>query len=253
MANTGQPNSAGSQYFITVEPTAWLNGDYAAFGHVTMGSDVVEAISEVPTDANDKPLVDVEIDSIRIMTPQFYGITPEQDTLYAAAGEQLVFGLLTNDPEVTFTWYIDEELQNENSFLLNVSLSVNGWHEIKGVGSKNGYDYEQIWWLEITGGTYIPDDLVNNSTTLYQNSPNPFNPNTTISFALDATEFVKLDIFNMKGQHIRSLVQAEYGAGIHSINWNGTDDHLKTVSSGIYFYRLQAGSYTETRRALLLK
>jgi cyclophilin family peptidyl-prolyl cis-trans isomerase len=258
MAKSSAPNSAGSQYFITDVPYPSLNWNYAAFGDVVEGMDVIQDISVVPTTGENgnpayKPLVDVVIDSIRIMTASFYGVTPEEDSLFATAGDPLAFGLLTIDPEVTYSWFLDNELQTETNFIYSPSLTVNGSHEIKGIGSKNGYDFYRIWWVEITGGTNSPNDLQTNEVTLFQNSPNPFNPETTISFALNYSENVEIDIFNIKGQHVRTLVQAEYGAGRHNINWNGTDDQSKTVSSGIYFYRLKAGSYTETRRALLLK
>ncbi len=67
MANSG-PNTNGSQYFITVVPTTWLDDVHAVFGKIIDGMEVVYAISEVPTDANDRPLIDVEIDSIRVVT-----------------------------------------------------------------------------------------------------------------------------------------------------------------------------------------
>lgn len=253
MAKTSAPNSAGSQYFITVEPTTWLNGEYAAFGHVTMGTDIVEDISEVPTDSNDKPLVDVEIDSVRIMTAQFYGFSPEEDSLFVNAGDPLVFGMFTNEPGVTYSWYIDAELQTETSFIFNTSLTVNGWHEITGIGTKNGYDYEKTWWVEISGGSYSDDILTADKHILLPNSPNPFNPETKIAFYLNTAEKAELKIYNTKGELIKTLVNSELSAGYHNYIWNGTNLINQNVASGIYYYRLKAGDQTETRKAILLK
>ena len=267
MAKTSAPNSAGSQYFITEIPYPSLNGNYAAFGNVVEGFEVIQAISDVPTtgpngNPPNRPLVDVDIDSIRIMTPSFYGVIPEEDSLYAAAGDQLVFGLLTNDPGVTFSWFVNDELQTETSLIFNVSFTVNGSHEIKGVGSKNGYDYYRIWWVEISGGTEA-DDIITSAIKLFQNIPNPFNPSTTISFELntETTEDTELVIYNLKGQRIRQFSifpeqsQTPYGAGNgqSSIIWDGTDENGKKVTSGIYLYKLTSGAYSETRKALMLK
>lgn len=258
MANTGQPNSAGSQYFITVEPTPWLNGNYAAFGHVTLGSDIVEAISVVPTTGPsgsppNKPLEDVIIDSIRIMTPSFFGFSPEEDSLYANAGDLLVFGMFSNEPDVTYSWLIDGELQAATSFLLNVTLTVNGWHEINGIGSKNGYDYVKTWWVQISGGSFAEDIIAYNDLILLPNYPNPFNPETNISFYLNTDTKVILRIFNSQGKLLRNLVNAELDAGYHDYIWNGKDDAGKNVASGIYYYQLSAGGQLRTRKALLLK
>jgi len=253
MANTGQPNSAGSQYFITVEPCTWLNGDYAAFGHVTMGTDIVEAISEVPTDANDKPLVDVNIDSLRIMTPQFIGFIPEEDSLAMNAGNMEVFCMLSSETGVEYSWYVDDELQTEISNMFTFSSNVNGWHEIEGVGSRNGYDYSKIWWVEISGGSGIDDLPIAGKCLLLPNLPNPFNPETQIRFILDSPARTDLSILNIKGELVKTLTHSELESGYHSYIWNGTDHSNRPVASGIYFYRLVAGSQTEIGKAVLLK
>ncbi len=92
MANSG-PNTNGSQYFITVAPTTWLNDLHAVFGKVIDGLDVVMAISEVETDANDRPLVDVVIDSIRVIsagTKSLELTTPITNDVFLADQDQLI-------------------------------------------------------------------------------------------------------------------------------------------------------------------
>ena len=88
---------------------------------------------------------------------------------------------------------------------------------------------------------------------LQQNYPNPFNPNTTIAFDLEKAGELRLEIFNTKGQKVRSLIHSSYDAGAHTVNWDATDDAGRRVSSGLYLYRMQSASGSQTRKMLLLK
>jgi hypothetical protein len=90
-------------------------------------------------------------------------------------------------------------------------------------------------------------------SSLQGNYPNPFNPTTTISFSTAKTGNVTIDVFNIKGQKVRGLVDGVYGVGSHSVIWNGLDDNGASVSSGIYFYRMRAGDFTETKKMMLMK
>jgi len=90
-------------------------------------------------------------------------------------------------------------------------------------------------------------------TELAGNYPNPFNPETTIAFSLADTEIVTIDIYNMKGQKVRTLVNDRFDSGRHSIVWNGTDDNGRYVASGIYFYRMKSGQYTSSKKMILMK
>ncbi|MFZ1683885.1 MAG: DUF4038 domain-containing protein [Candidatus Zixiibacteriota bacterium] len=94
----------------------------------------------------------------------------------------------------------------------------------------------------------IPDKF-----SLSQNYPNPFNPTTTIEFSLQASGNVTLDVFNLLGQRIRTLADGVMEAGTHRVEWNSRDDHGSTVSSGVYFYRLTAGEFVESKKMMLLK
>jgi len=92
---------------------------------------------------------------------------------------------------------------------------------------------------------------------LLQNYPNPFNSSTTIRYHLSAVSgqlsAVSLKIFNLLGQEVRTLVDKRQSAGYYQVLWNGRDNSGKDVSSGIYFYRLKAGDFVQTRKMVLLK
>ena len=86
------------------------------------------------------------------------------------------------------------------------------------------------------------------------NYPNPFNPTTTISFSTtESTESTELAIYNIKGQKVKTLVNEKLDVGTHQVVWDGKDESSKPVSSGIYFYKMNNGEYTSTRKMILMK
>ena len=88
---------------------------------------------------------------------------------------------------------------------------------------------------------------------LERNMPNPFNPSTVIGYQLPESGFVRLAIYNLLGQQVRVLVNERKDAGSFTATWDGTDALGRRVASGVYMYRMQAGSFSDTRRMLLLK
>jgi hypothetical protein len=88
---------------------------------------------------------------------------------------------------------------------------------------------------------------------LSQNMPNPFNPETTIAFSLAKEGDVRIDIYNIRGERVRTLLNETRTAGVQSVVWNGCDDAGKTVSSGVYFYCLSTTDKTLAKKMLLLK
>ena len=84
--------------------------------------------------------------------------------------------------------------------------------------------------------------------SLDQNAPNPFNPMTEIKFALPVEANVRLVIYNLKGEVVETLIDGTRGRGIHTATWDARDQ-----ASGVYFYRLEAGNYTQTRKMIMLK
>ncbi len=107
-----------------------------------------------------------------------------------------------------------------------------------------------FWYLAAVGDPGPPSDVPEpiRGNRLEQNVPNPFNPSTTISFAIEATGPVRLRLFDLRGQTVATLIDGELPAGAHSLVFSPT-----TLASGVYFYRLETGTFVETRRLLLLK
>ena len=93
-----------------------------------------------------------------------------------------------------------------------------------------------------------PSATVVKDFALEQNYPNPFNPSTVIRYALPARAQARLTVFNALGQVVRDLVNETQDAGYHDVKFDGAG-----IASGVYFYRLQAGSFTETKKLTLLK
>ena len=117
------------------------------------------------------------------------------------------------------------------------------------LGIDNGIDFVKLTRANITS----MNDHTENAThetkfTLSQNYPNPFNPSTTIEYKLNKSAKVCLKIFNLSGQEVEILVNGIENAGSHKISWHPTN-----LSSGVYFYRLQAGEFSETKKLLLQK
>lgn len=122
---------------------------------------------------------------------------------------------------------------------------VRGNYPCEGVWS-NIFEYTEV--NEENQTTDLP-----NSFSLSHNYPNPFNPETRIDYALPRGCNVKLIIYNILGQKVKTLVDEFQIAGFKTVRWNGRDDQRQECGSGIYFYRLEAGEFSQTNKMILLK
>lgn len=89
--------------------------------------------------------------------------------------------------------------------------------------------------------------------SLHQNYPNPFNPNTTIVFDLMESTPVSLEIYNMRGQLVKTLIDGKKNAGTHTAVWDGKDEGGLSVSSGVYLYKVKGGKFSSSKKMILMK
>ena len=149
-----------------------------------------------------------------------------------------------NSSEATTYTYLDQELEQNGTYyywLENVDLD--------GTMSYHG-PVSVVFSIEDgEGGT----PGVTFKTRLENAYPNPFNPNTNIRYQLKEAGDVKIDIYNARGQLVRSFSQTHDAAGYYQINWDGRDSSGKTVSSGVYQYKMTSGKYHSTKKMVMKK
>ncbi len=135
-------------------------------------------------------------------------------------------------------------------------INGDGKKEITFEGRPIGVNDWTIYVVGFTGGSGINTggfQALPLTPTLNQNYPNPFNPATAIAYELTAPGLVSLIVYNLTGQKIRTLVNEAKPAGEYTALWDGRDDAGNSLSSGTYFYQLQAGDYVSTLKSILLK
>ena len=166
------------------------------------------------------------------------------DDTYYVALRDTVYNL--SHSVLLANWYYDELSARE--FTVTVS----------------SFDSEQDIFVPINGGPQklfvnryqflsTNDDLIPKKFKLYQNSPNPFNPNTHIRFDLHKNESIMLTIYNVIGKEVAQINRNNLSAGSHVINWKGQNQYGDPLPSGLYIYRLVAGNKISTKKMLLLK
>lgn len=149
-------------------------------------------------------------------------ITFDNDILYLTKLES------KQSEEVKFTFSVNSNAPLNEEGIISFNIE-----EIKG----------QQWQKLFKVQAVIPDKF-----ELMQNYPNPFNPVTTIKFSLPQDKFVKLKVFNILGETVQYLLNEEKKAGLHTVQFNAS-----SLSSGVYFYSIEAGDFKAVRKMLLMK
>jgi hypothetical protein len=137
------------------------------------------------------------------------------------------------------------------------SIKFMGFWIYDGINLQDNYagDSLNIQWtgLSWTNVEEIESGGVPESFSLFQNYPNPFNPRTRIEFSIAEDSYVTIEIFNIKGEIVKTLVHQYLSAGHKAITWDGEDESGSRVSSGIYFYRLTSDGFVSTKKMMLIK
>jgi len=126
------------------------------------------------------------------------------------------------------------------------------WYHVTALFASNESPQSNIVQVSITNSN---NDITGpiTKTELIGNYPNPFNPETTIRFNLLKSDNVLLEVYNIKGQKVKTLVNKQLSNGHHQVVWNGKDEQNVLISSGIYFIRMSTSEHTEQKRMILLK
>jgi hypothetical protein len=116
-------------------------------------------------------------------------------------------------------------------------------------GNESDYSAEEtVSGLDTQANSDVPTEFV-----LAQNYPNPFNPSTTVRFGLPQSETVKIIIYNVLGEPVRTLADGNFAAGYHKVTWDGRNNRGQVVSAGMYIYRMLAPSTTMSQKMLFIK
>ncbi len=286
MAKSAAPNSAGSQYFITLAPQGGLDNLYAAFGKVVEGLDAVLAIGQVAVNG-ERPIVPVTINTVRVVSPQIDFFEPTELTTYTIGNEDKLF-ILAGVSDYLVNWYVDDMLvQSSTQVYYNYTAPTVGMHTVRGELTQDGYSVDKTWQVNaypprtvIEGVVYGRSSLlpfVNVDFLYYLGEevtaempayeapylyPNPANGQSTLMYNLTNTSHVDVDVYSYAREYqehlseeskIMSLYSGLSTVGSHSLLGRMVDiPDYGTASSGVYVYDLNVSGISTKRLGFLM-
>jgi cyclophilin family peptidyl-prolyl cis-trans isomerase len=256
MARTSAPNSAGSQYYFTLAPTPGLNGNYAVFGKIIEGLENVLSIGLVPVDANNKPITPVNIYQLRMLDLRINSIYPDTTNVVCNPGEPLTFMVeaYASTAQLTYSWYVNDVLQNgQNDMVFDTVIPNHGVNLVRcNVSSSDSIAHNVEW--NILSGVANSDNLNPAiSTASLICYPNPFRHSLELKYTLKEGDDVSFEVFNLRGQKVKSYSPTRKAAGEWAESWDGTDYNGTPCPSGVYIVRMQAGANTIIRKSMLVR
>ena len=186
--------------------------------------------------------------------PIISGFSPENTTLILQLNNTQLFSVNAEDidSDISYSWFVNDVNQNVSLNTFEYLFTQSGTYIIKVAVDDGIATVEQTWIVSVPVAN---DDLSVTPlvTKLYPNYPNPFNPETTIQYSLETPGWVDISIYNIGGQLIRELKRGIENSGMHSLIWNGRDDHNNAAASGLYYVRMRANNRTSIIKMTLMK
>ena len=182
-------------------------------------------------------------------------VTDIEGNVYVGGGSDrkindLIYMLIKYDPNGDLLWtknYFSSIISED--FIYDISLDNGNNIFVTGIsiGQGSSFDFATIKYSQTTGILHV-SDIVPENFSLYQNYPNPFNPSTNLEFGISKPEFVSLRVYDLLGNEIVTLVNEALPSGSYKIKFDGSG-----LSSGIYFYKMNAGEFTSIKKMIFLK
>lgn len=248
MENTTWPGDGDPMAFMVFNPTATNPPATTIIAHT--GTKMAVAIASTTPDNNDW-LITPQLNNpsqlkfwARSLTAQ-YGLERFKVGVSTTGTDPANFTIISGATYVQAPIEWTEYIYDVSSYSGNVYLGIQCLSH-------------DAWFFMVddvmVGGTDNVDPVVPVvATALNNNYPNPFNPETTISFSTKEASPVTIGIYNVKGQLVKTLVNETKAAGNHHVVWNGTDNSGRQVSSGVYYYKMNAGKYSSTKKMIMMK
>ncbi len=154
------------------------------------------------------------------------------------------------------TLLVHETISGSEYLLDSVEQGVTCYWRVRATNNCTSGQWSPLWSFTTrvpTGVVEADDEILPGSYYLSHNYPNPFNPSTTFEFGLPVSQYVRIDVLNILGKRIETLVSEVLPSGSWSVTWDGRNTEGRSATSGVYFYRMTAGEYSQTRKMVLVK
>jgi hypothetical protein len=180
----------------------------------------------------------------KIQVPIISSYYPPSDSISVYLGEEIMFSV-NSDENVLYHWYHNNNLASTDTLFIFIPGETDlGLNNITVMISNDPCKTFQTWIVEVKPPVKFK---------LSQNYPNPFNSQTTIPFEIDTDDNIKLTIYDINGRVIKKLINRFTKEWKNEVIWIGDDDFGKQVSSGLYFYRIEAGEFLDVKKMVLIK